>query len=205
MGWDSAITAQKYIRRFIARCKFLRWRPHMKRISALWRRLYKAGIGYFYASHAKVIQRFFKQVLFINKRIRSAAFINRLGRGHLGRNIMRAKIHAIHTALAIKIQRAWRECQRRRHQHFIHCRNHIAARRIQVIFICQKAKARCRRFFNGCSFVRWQQRSVSSTSRKNVSPLPKRPRSWRGNLRSSKIYSRKNDSRYGLHMLPARK
>lgn len=131
-GWNSAITAQKYIRRFIARCKFLRWRPYMKRVSALWRKLYKSAIAYFYAAQAKVIQRFFKRVVFITKRIRAAAFINRVGRGHLGRNIMRAKIYAIHTTNAVKIQRAWREYQRRRHQHFIHCRNHLAARRIQV-------------------------------------------------------------------------
>ena len=131
-GWQSAITAQKYIRRFIARCKFLRWRPYMKRVSALWRRMYKAAIAYFYANQAKVIQRTFKKLVFLRKRQRGAAVINRVYRGHRGRNVMRAVIFSIHTTHATKIQRAYRDYQRRQHQHFIHARNHLAARRIQV-------------------------------------------------------------------------
>ena len=104
----------------------------MKRVSALWRRLYKSGIAFFYRRQAIIIQKVFKRWMFFVHRERAAAKITRVYRGHVGRSVVRAIIRAVHNGLINRIKRLWRKYKERRQRRFVFAKRHIAARRIQV-------------------------------------------------------------------------
>ena len=131
LGYASAIIVTRNVQRYVAMKKYRVWRPHMKRISALWRRLYKAGMYYFYSHFAKTIQRMFRRFKFLRDRHRAAITINRVARGRLGRIKKRKRVEEIQYDYCVLVQRKFRAHQRKKRRYFMYCKRYLAARRIQ--------------------------------------------------------------------------
>jgi hypothetical protein len=131
LGYASAIIVTRNVQRYVAMKKYRVWRPHMKRISALWRRLYKAGMYYFYSHFAKTIQRMFRRFKFLRDRHRAAITINRVARGRLGRIEKRKRVEEIQYDYCVLVQRKFRAHQRKKRRYFMYCKRYLAARRIQ--------------------------------------------------------------------------
>ena len=133
LGYQSAIIVTRNFQRYVAMKKFKVWRPYMKRISGLWRRLYKSALHYYYSYFARIIQKKYRWWKFMTDRHYAAIDINRVARGFMGRKVARKRLEEVQWDYCVLVQRKFRAYQRKKARYFMYCKRYIAARRIQVI------------------------------------------------------------------------
>ena len=175
-GYSSAIVLTRNFQRYVAMKKYRVWRPKMKRISALWLQLYKAGMYYFYSHFAKIIQKKFRWWKFVKDRHEAAITINRVARGHMGRLKKQLRIEEIQRDYCVTVQRAFRAHQRKKRRYFLYCRRYLAARRIQVVarkYIKNEVEKRKLAEERRAAYAKLQEEKLAIVNKKKLKILDK--------------------------------
>jgi hypothetical protein len=176
LGYSSAIIVTRNMQRYVAMKKYRIWRPNMKRISALWRRLYKAGMHFYYSHFAKMIQKQFRWWKFTKDRHAAAMAINRVARGHLGRNKGRRRVEDVQLQYCVLVQRTFRAHVRKKRRYFMYCKRYLAARRIQVVArIYIKAEIQKRKLAEErrAAYAKLQEQKLAIVNKKKLKILDK--------------------------------
>lgn len=176
LGYSSAIVVTRNMQRYVATKWYKEWRPRMKRISALWRRLYKAGMYFYYSHFAKMIQKQFRWWLFTRNRRVASITLERVARGRLGRVKARKRLEEVQLQYVLLVQRTFRAHVRKKQLYILYCRRYLAARRIQVVtrkYIKTALEKRQLAAKRRAAYEKLQQEKVDIVNKKKLKVLEK--------------------------------
>lgn len=132
VGYSSARRIQTAYRRHYCQLKYKPFRLHKKKVSAMWKLLFRRNLDRYYGFYASKIQKKIKLNQYITARKAAASLLQRVYRGHQGKKIG-ATLRLIYRHSKIKIiQKVWRRYALAKFNQYMFARRHIAARRIQV-------------------------------------------------------------------------